>query len=88
MVGLFALTYILDQQFEYWTNALENKMTSIYLVFKWHSNTKLDWYSDPHCTFYHSFTGHVWYSDRRYYIWRHKIYSWAVKTKGIEKNYL
>ena len=40
MFGVCALSYALDQQFEYWTSTNENKMVSICPVFKWHSNTR------------------------------------------------
>ena len=47
MVHLCAMSYKLDQSFEYWTSTKENKMASICPVFnwlgcpvfKWHSNT-------------------------------------------------
>ena len=72
MVGRCAMSYVLNQPFEYWTSTQENKMASICpefkclgcLVFKWHLNT------GPfgiQTFFNHLNTELVWYSDPHYH---------------------
>ena len=63
MISLCGMFCVLDQPFEYQTCTYENKMASVCLVFKCHSNTRsfsiqalwpfkyqTSWYSDPHCS--------------------------------------